>query len=260
MAPTSHTAWLDEHRIRADVRPSSFRAPLTIGGKVCGSLEPTLARQLVEAGMPLRAHDAAWAVEGAPDDSLALIARWLHDHGHGGKWRDELLAVTSDSGQVMAAIERAAVRTLGIATRAVHLVGTTASRKVWVQRRALDKAVDPGMLDTLVGGLAAFGESTPQTLERETWEEAGLRLAELRKLRDLGKLIVRRPLHDGYMVEHIEMFSAELPEDLAPQNQDGEVMGFECLAVDDLMDLMRDGEFTFEAVLIHAHWREHLAP
>jgi 8-oxo-dGTP pyrophosphatase MutT (NUDIX family) len=255
----SDTAWLSRHRLRADVNPSSYRASLTIDGKTCGSLEPSLARQMVDAGLPLHARDAAWAIDGLPNESFALIAQWLHRHGHGGKWRNELIAVTSDAGEVLAAIERAAVRPLGIATRAVHLVGTTASGKVWVQRRALDKAVDPVMLDTLVGGLAAFGESTQKTLERETWEEAGLQLAELGGLRDLGRLIVRRPLPDGYMVEHIEMFTAELPDGVSPQNQDGEVMGFECLSVDDLIEKTRDDFFTFEATLIHAHWWEQAA-
>jgi len=116
--------------------------------------------------------------------------------------------------------------------------------------------VDPGMLDTLVGGLMALGESTPDSLERETWEEAGLRLAELNGLRDLGRLVVRRPVSDGYMVEHIEMYSATIPPGITPQNQDGEVMAFECLGIDELFSAMRDGLFTFEATLIHAHWRE----
>jgi len=138
-------------------------------------------------------------------------------------------------------------------------VGVAASGQVWVQRRALDKAVDPGMLDTLVGGLAAFGESTHDTLERETWEEAGLRLSDLRGLRDIGRLVVKRPVSDGYMVEHIEMFSAELPAGVAPQNQDGEVMGFECLDVEALLAGMRADQFTFEATLIHAHWVETVA-
>jgi len=42
------------------------------------------------------------------------------------------------------------VRTLGIATQAVHLVGTTPGGSVWVQQRAFDKAVDPGLWDTLM--------------------------------------------------------------------------------------------------------------
>src|SRR5258706_5202922 len=231
--------WLTGLRERADLPPSIPRMPLTIDAQVCGSLEASLAQQMVAAGLPLRARDAGWAVDGIPDAALSDIAQWLHRHGHGGRWRDELLAVTNDSGQVLAAIERAAVRPLGIATRAAHLVGTTSDGRVWVQRRALDKSVDPGMLDTLVGGLVAFGESTGETLERESWEEAGLRVAQLHDLRPMGQLMVRRPLSDGYVVERIDMFAAVVPDGITPRNQDCEGMDFECLAIDALVNAMR---------------------
>ncbi len=253
--PSLHTApWFQDHLIRADVPPAAPRDPWRIGAATCGSIEPGLARSMTAAGLPLRLSSNGWQVEGPVDESLAAIARWLHAQGHGGKWRDERVAVTDEAGVVTAAIERAAVRVLGIATQAVHLVGEDDAGRVWVQRRALDKAVDPGMLDTLVGGLAAHGESVETTLERETWEEAGLRTRELAQVRALGRLVVKRPVSDGYMVERIAMFSARVPSHLVPSNQDGEVMAFECLAADDLVERMARGEFTFEAVLIHGTW------
>lgn len=233
------------------VRP---REPLCLDGVACGSIEPALARQLADAGLPLRAHDGRWSVDGPADAALEAIARWLHANGHGGRWRDETLAVAADDGRVLGAVERAAVRALGIATRAVHLVGTTPAGEVWVQQRALDKAVDPGLLDTLVGGLAAAGESTHETLERETWEEAGLRLPALQALRPLGTLRVRRPVSDGYMVEDLEMFEAVVPDGVEPANQDGEVMAFQRLTPGALADAIEADRFTLEAALIHAHW------
>lgn len=250
------SAWFRDYLVRAQVAPAVPRDRLLIGSRPCGSVEARLAHEMVLQGLPLQRAGGDWVVTGTPDDSLATMARWLHANGHGGKWRNERVAVTDDRGEVVAAIERAAVRVLGIATQAVHLVGSDPSGRVWVQRRALDKAVDPGMLDTLVGGLASFGESVQTTLERETWEEAGLRLPELGEVRDIGRAVVRRPLSDGYMVEHIAMFGAQVPAHTAPSNQDGEVMAFECLATDDLVRRMAAGEFTFEAVLIHAAWIE----
>lgn len=248
--------WLPALRERAAQPPATPRVPLRIGAAVCGSIEPALAQQLQQAGLPLRPQQVGWSLAGPPDDALAQVARWLHAHGHGGRWRDERLAVGDDTGEVYAMVERAAVRVLGIATRAVHLVGTTPSGEVWVQQRALDKAVDPGLLDTLVGGLAAEGETTLQTLQRETWEEAGLRLEALHDLAPLGRMTVRRPVSDGYMVEHIEAFGAVLPAGVVPANQDGEVMGFECMNVSMLLAALREESFTLEAALIHALWLE----
>lgn len=240
--------------MNADLPPVTLRARLTIGGVPCGTVEDTLARQMAAASLPVVLQGDDWAIEGTPDESLALIAQWLHRHGHGGKWRDEFLAVTSDSGEVLATVERAAVRALGIATHAVHLIGVTPSNQVWVQRRALDKAVDPACWTRWWGASPRFAESTHETLEREAWEEAGLRLNDLQGVRNIGRLIVRRPVSDGYMVEHIEIFSAQVPDGTVPQNQDGEVMGFECMNAEALRDGMRNGQFTFDAALIHAHW------
>ena len=246
--------WFQDYLIRADVAPTTPRLPLLIGSRACGSVEPPLAQAMANVGLPLVRFGDGWQIDGPVDDSLAAIARWLHAQGHGGKWRSERVAVTDESGEVLGAIERAAVRVLGIATQAVHLVGEGESGRTWVQRRALDKAVDPGMLDTLVGGLAAHGESIETTLERETWEEAGLRIGELIDVRPLGRLVVKRPVSDGYMVERIAMFGARLPEHVTPNNQDGEVMGFECMDTSELVQRMKRGEFTFEAVLIHGAW------
>jgi 8-oxo-dGTP pyrophosphatase MutT (NUDIX family) len=259
--PSLQTApWYQDHLLRADVPPATPREPWRMGSRIAGSIEPSLAQAIVAAGLPLRRDEQGWQLDGPADASLAHIARWLHRQGHGGKWRNELVAVTDESGAVLAAIERAAVRVLGIATQAVHLVAYDDAGRVWVQRRALDKAVDPGMLDTLVGGLAAHGESVETTLERETWEEAGLRIRELHDVRPLGRLVVKRPVSDGYMVERIVMFAARMPSQLVPSNQDGEVMGFECLDADDLVERMERGEFTFEAVLIHATWLDARSP
>jgi len=146
------------------------------------------------------------------------------------------------------------VRPLGIATHAVHLVGQRADGRVWVQQRALDKATDPGLWDTLMGGLVSAHESIATTLERETWEEAGLRITELDAVRAFTRISVRRPVSDGYMVEHIEVFEAVVPDALTPQNQDGEVERFDCITRHELHERLRSDTFTLEAALILTSW------
>jgi 8-oxo-dGTP pyrophosphatase MutT (NUDIX family) len=99
-------------------------------------------------------------------------------------------------------------------------------------------------------------EDVPKTLERETWEEAGLHLTELDRLRPLGHLQIRRPVDEGYMVEKAALFQAVLPLRASPANQDGEVAGFACLAADELRSQLAAGRFTLEAALILAHAME----
>ena len=239
---------------RHTIAPAKPRDPLWLAEVQIGSIEPALARSLVAAELPIAVGAAGWRIVAEPDGDAALgrIAHWLHREGLGSKWRDELLAVTDAAGTPRARIERAAVRPLGIATRAVHLVGFANDGGIWVQQRAFDKATDPGLWDTLMGGLRSADETDAQTLERETWEEAGLRIAELRDLHSAGRLTVRRPVADGYMVEHIEIFAAIVPDGVTPTNQDGEVARFECLDRSVLQAHIERGVFTLEAALILA--------
>ncbi len=123
-----------------------------------------------------------------------------------------------------------------------------------MQQRALDKATDPGRWDTLMGGVQAAGESDRATLERETWEEAGLRIGELQHLQSRGRLSVRRPVADGYMIEHIELFDATVPHGVVPVNRDGEVARFECLTIAALIAQLKADAFTVEAAALLARW------
>ena len=265
-----NAAWLRTLRERLDQAPAQPRTPLrlAVGAAVpaagIGSIEATLALELAGAGLPLRDVGDAWHIE-VPNDAaiaptLAAIAQWLLANGRAGTSRNELLAVTDDTGRSVGAIERAVVRPLGIATHAVHLIVRDERGEVWVQQRAFDKATDPGRWDTTVGGLVAAGESVAQTLARETWEEAGLRLDALQALAGFDRFTVRRPVADGYMVEHIEMFEAVAPAGLLPANQDGEVERFECLDRAALVERLHADAFTLEAAMILARWLERHAP
>ena len=74
--------------------------------------------------------------------------------------------------------------------------GQPGDGRVRLQQRAFDKPNDPGLWDTLVGGLVSHGEMTAETLIRETWEEAGLRLQDLVDLQAGGAFDVSKPSAD----------------------------------------------------------------
>jgi len=255
MSASSGPEWWLRLVERAAQPPERPRRALHIEGAASpiGSIEVELAERMRAAGLPLYwSGDGSASLGGPADATLERAAAWLHAQGVVGRWRDELLAVTDEGGVRHAVIERAAVRPLGITTYAVHLIGLAPNGKVWVQQRAFDKATDPGQWDTLVGGLVAADESSASALERETWEEAGLRIADLQALQRVDRITIRRPVSEGYMVEHIDAFEAVLPEGMQPANQDGEVERFECLAPPDLVDRLADGRFTLEAALMLA--------
>ena len=206
----------------------------------------------------LKEEHSGWHLTPGQSDlttRLSQLAGVLRDAGLAGAWRNEQLAVRDEAGTQIGTIERGAVRPLGIATLAVHLVGQTADGRFWVQQRALNKPNDPGKWDTLMGGMVSAEDTVETALARETWEEAGLHIADLQNLRYGGRQSNCRPSSDGassYMQEFIEWYTATLPDGLTPNNQDGEVAQFALMDEAQLLAVMQRGEFTLEAALMFA--------
>ena len=157
----------------------------------------------------------------------------------------------SGEGRGLGVIERAAVRPLGLLTRAVHLNAWTPDGKLWIARRALSKSTNPGMWDTLVGGLAAAGESLDVSLLRESNEEAGLSPAHLQARTSLHMIFrMHRRLPEGYQVEDVLVSECVLAESVRPENLDGEVSEIRSAPIDEVLDLIEQNEFTLEAQLV----------
>ena len=233
--------------------------PLRVAGQVVGSVAEgvldTVAPAL-EGGHRLHRAAGGWHLDGPATAGLNAIAAVLRARGQCGPWRDEQLAVPDAQGEVIATVERGAVRVLGIATRAVHLVGLAPDGRMWVQKRALTKPNNPGLWDTLMGGMVAAADTLPQALARETWEEAGLRIEALAGVAHGGHVLFSRPSREGggvgFMVERIDWFRAQVPDGLEPCNQDGEVERFDLLSLDSLREQVAQGAFTLEAGLVIA--------
>lgn len=250
LRPAAH--WLARLRAEAARPPLRPREPLLWQATAIGSVEPDLFARC--AGLPLERRQGEWHVLGAElSPALARIAAALRTADLAHVWRDELLGVRDDAGRLLGAVERAVVRPLGIATHAVHLLGFDGEGRHWVQQRALDKPNDPGLWDTMVGGMVPATDSLEAALERETWEEAGLRPQQLRALRHGGHVLVQRPsaeLPHGYVVERLEWYTATLGPGVAPQNQDGEVLQFALLDTAELMARLERDEFTLDAAAL----------
>lgn len=247
--------WRTRLRSRAAQPPLQAREPLACESGLIGSVEPALLATL-ELPCLRRARvggQAGWLVTGPLTDSLRVLALALREAGRIRAWRDESLAVRDESGRVVGEVERGVTRLLGIATEAVHLLGLSPDGRHWVQQRALDKPDDPGLWDTLVGGMVPAGESIEIALARECVEEAGLALERLPTLRRGGWVSTQRPTPGtpgGYTVERITWFLAEVPTDVEPTNQDGEVAQFRRMTVDEVRAQLAADGFTLDAALM----------
>ena len=228
-----------------------------VGTATIGSVEPSLLHALTLPGgvaeEVVRDGQPGWLVHGDVTTSLHGIATALRGAGWAHTWRDEQLAVTDGQGNRLGSVERAVVRSLGITTFAVHLAGAALDGRHWVQQRSLTKANDPGLWDTLMGGMVPASDSLEEALERETWEEAGLRIGQLSQLRHGGRILTSRPTGDGrggYVVEYLDWYRCLVPDGTVPVNQDGEVAQFQLLDPAELLVRLERDEFTTEAALI----------
>ena len=263
--------WLQKLQAEANQSPVRPRVPLYADAICIGSAEPELMHhmalqanrfgreQLLLVEQTTGGICAGWQLAASNADTtsaLMQLASALRDAGLAGAWRNEQLSVRDEAGVQIATIERAAVRPLGIATQAVHLVGQAVDGRFWVQQRAFNKPNDPGKWDTLMGGMVSAADTVETALQRETWEEAGLRTSDLQSLRYGARLTTHRPATDGggagYVREHIDWYTATVPDGMLPNNQDAEVAQFALMDDAQLLAAMQRGDFTLEAALIMA--------
>ncbi len=179
----------------------------------------------------------------------ALLAAGL------GRWRDEAFDVrATPDGAVLGTIDRGLLPALGVEAVGVHLNGLVQrddGLHVWVARRALDKKLDPGKLDHIVGGGVPAGLGPAETLVKEAGEEAGLPPDLVARAVHRGVISYTMERAEGLRRDRLHCYDLMLPEDFTPHPVDGEVIGFELWPVERVLETVRDtDEFKFNVNLV----------
>ncbi|HLX29169.1 MAG TPA: DUF4743 domain-containing protein [Casimicrobiaceae bacterium] len=201
--------------------------------------------------------DARLATQDARTKAMADVAATLRSEGALPAWRDEAYAVAGAFGETpLFLIERGAARYFGVVTYAAHVNGIMrdgATTMMWLAKRSHNKAVDPGLLDNLVGGGIAATLRVDQTVVKEAWEEAGIPASLARCARPAGLVCSRRPMFDGLQREVLFVHDLTLPVDFVPQNQDGEAIEHRLVTLEDAARTIAvdtgDNEVTVESSL-----------
>jgi len=214
--------------------PRGHYRPLLVGGDAVGWLDGERASRLAafadvfhveqrRVGFVAGLIDCA-----ARTQALDHVARALAGEGLLTAWRNERYAVAPAPGApALFELERAAARYFGIQTFAAHVNGLVRcddATRMWLARRSAAKAIDPGLLDNLVGGGIAAGSGIQATLVKEAWEEAGIPDAVATQAKPAGVLHICRAQPDGLQRETIFVHDLWLDADFVPVCQDGEVV------------------------------------
>lgn len=201
-------------------------------------------------------------------DAAALpgIAAAMAKRGF-GRTRDEAFDVrATPDGPVLAQIDRGALPAFGIAAVGVHMDGLVESPeglKIWVARRAADKALDPGRLDHIVAGGVSAGYTAAETLIKEAAEEASLPATLATQAKPVGTISYSMERNEGLRRDRLHCFEILLPPDFTPHPNDDEVEHFQLIPVAQLLDLLQTRDtikFNVALVWIALLLRHNLIP
>jgi 8-oxo-dGTP pyrophosphatase MutT (NUDIX family) len=244
--------------------PVSPIVPLMIDGSIAGRVTRSRAQRLARFSNVFYVCDEAIAFVEALDDApartraMAEVAKQLAAEGALTPWREERYAVGPSFGAApWFELERAAARFFGIHTYAAHvngLVRTQDGIAMWLARRSPTKAIDPGMLDNLVGGGIASGMSIAATVVKESWEEAGIPAAIAATASTTGEITLVRESADGIQHETVFVHDLWLDRDFVPQNQDGEAVEHRLVPLAEMATILAgdhsDDTMTVDATLV----------
>jgi 8-oxo-dGTP pyrophosphatase MutT (NUDIX family) len=253
---------IDRVRACAHFTPSAYR-PFRVDGIDVGLVAHDFAALLSQdANVFVVAEEAVTLSPSIPPDPSARTAaveralRPLADAGALPGWRDEPYEVAAWPGApVLFVMERAAVPKFGIVATGIHVNGIVRDAdggvRMWIGRRALNKANSPGKLDQLVGGGKPAGASVRETLLKEGAEEADLPEAVAGRAVPVGAITYRTERSEGLRRDVLYVFDLELPENAVPRNTDGEISEFYLWPLQRVIETVREtDEFKFNCALV----------
>jgi len=273
IAPSAAIARIADRLGRALAAPAATYEPFVCAGHVVGWMTPERAQRLARWPQFFRRSDRVLELAprlitpGARTEALVEVARTLAAEGALTAWRDERYAVAAAPGEkALFELERAAARYFGVHTFAAHangLVGDEDQWRMWLARRSAMKAIDPGLLDNVVGGGIAAGFDAAATLVKEAWEEAAIVETLSRRAQGAGSVDICRATSDGLQRETIYVYDLWLPADFVPLNQDGEAIEHRLYAPENVLAVLASDDITADASLVIVDFlvrRGHIAP
>ncbi len=148
------------------------------------------------------------------------------------RWRDEPYIVSRSYGEpIIMFIEREATEFYGTMKYGVHLNGYTivdGQAKMWVQKRAMNKSVDPGKFDCLVSGGYNASQNAIDKIIEECYDESNIKKELAEKIKPVSLISYGMQQGTFFRRSTAFVFDLELPMGFVPKSNDGEVESF-CL-------------------------------
>ena len=248
--------WHALNEARRQVRP---RRPFIVDHARVGSVDESHLSALQPWGRWVEVRPQAVVLNATAAERDALFADMNHhlrEQGLIRAWRDEMFPLLCPvTGRTLAVFERASARFWGTLTLGAHCNGWVAGEDgrpagLWVARRSLTKATDPGLLDNLIGGGVPLGQTPLETLVREGFEEAGLNPKQMARAVPGRVIELDRDIPEGRQFERLHVFDLQLHAGETPTNQDGEVGEFHFWPIPEVVTASASPQMTVDAALV----------
>lgn len=132
---------------------------------------------------------------------------------------NEMLPVVDPEGNVLRSVLRAECHNGSkLLHPVVHLHVIDESGCLLLQKRSINKRIQPGKWDTAVGGHVDFGESIAEALQREASEEIGFPAEGLNKAEEIDRYVFESAIER----ELVSCNIAPAPDGFTPRVETGE--------------------------------------
>ena len=261
--PEARPARLLDQLVRCNTRDLSHFRPFLIGERRVGWVRDDVLAVLARFPDALEVDADGVRVArrlATPEQRTAAlrdVVAGLVERRVLAKFRSELFPVMTRWGEEpLALIDRGAVPLFGVKAFGLHINGYVRHPdgiKLWIGRRALDKAVEPGKLDNMVAGGQPAGLSLADNLLKEAHEEAGVPRELALRAVPAGAITYCMEAERGLKPDTMFVYDLEVPPDFTPRNQDGEITAFMLMDPAEVIERVRtsyDFKFNVNLVLI----------
>ena len=235
--------------------------PFRVEGVRVGWIRPSFAEQLArwpetfvvsDEGVVLADDLQSFQARSA---AVQTVIRALLGEGVIDRWHGEDYPVTADERErAFFALDRASASYFGIRAFGQHMNGYVRDGeglKLWVGRRAMNRAHEPGKLDHLVAGGLPHGMGLAENLIKECEEEAGIPVELAKQAVPAGAISYCAETRKGLKPDVLYCYDLELPADFMPHPQDGETTEFYLWPIEQVAEVVRNSdEFKLNCNLV----------
>lgn len=237
--------------------------PFRIKNKIVGWINPDMLPVLEDAGV-IRDKDHFVTLD--VSTSLQDLGKRLIKNQTVQSMNELFDVYPSPHEKPIGQIDRSVLPLLGFIGTGVHLNGLVKKSDgiyLWVGKRSPNKRLDPGKLDHIVAGGIPAGLDHRKALFKEAEEEASIpeNLIEQAQYVSMITYSMQRP--EGLRRDVLYCYDLWLPEDFLPTPNDGEVVEFRLMKLQDIFErvcLTDDVKFNVNLVLIDLFLRQGLIP